>query len=64
MATHYQTYMATLNRVRLSELIDFYAMESRLQQAKPSLVVHPLTGQFYAPVDTSRRRLSLNGTHA
>ena len=62
MTTHYQTYMSTLNRVRLAELIDFYAMESRLQQAKPSLVVHPLTRQFYPLAATSPRQLSVNGT--
>ncbi len=47
MSSHYQAYVSNFNRVRLSEIIDFYALQLRVAQARPSLVVNPLTSQFY-----------------
>lgn len=47
MPTHFKTYVANFNRIRLSEMIDFHAERARMQQLKPSLVVHPWTGRFY-----------------
>ena len=47
MASHYQNYVSNFNRVRLSELIDYYALQSRIELARPSLVVNPLTSLPY-----------------
>ena len=47
MPSHFKTYVANFNRIRLSEMIDFHADQARLSRMKPSLVVHPWTGKFY-----------------
>lgn len=47
MPTYFNSYVANFNRVRMSELIDFHAEVARRNNVKPSLVVHPWTGQFY-----------------
>lgn len=47
MASHFQNYVSNFNRVRLSEMIDFYARQTRLDNARPSLVVNPLTALPY-----------------
>ena len=49
MPTHFKSYVATFNRIRMSELIDFHAERARMQHLRPSLVVHPWTGAFYEP---------------
>jgi hypothetical protein len=48
MHSQFQIYVANLNRVNFVELVDFYANQRRLANARPSLVTHPLTGEFYA----------------
>lgn len=47
MASHFQNYVSNFNRVRLSEMIDFYARQTRIENARPSLVVNPLTALPY-----------------
>lgn len=51
MPSHFKTYVANFNRIRLSEMIDFHADQARLNRMKPSLVVHPWTGKFYEPAE-------------
>lgn len=53
MPSHFKTYVANFNRIRLSEMIDFHADQARLSRMKPSLVVHPWTGKFYDPVESA-----------
>ena len=48
MPTHFQFYVANFNRVRLNELIDYHEAQGRITRAVPSLVVNPLTRQFYS----------------
>lgn len=47
MSSSYQIYVANFNRVRISEMIDYYATSARLSRATASLIANPLTGQFY-----------------
>jgi hypothetical protein len=49
MPSHYKSYVANFNRVRMSEMIDFHFEQLRVRSMKPSLVVHPLTGRSYDP---------------
>lgn len=48
MPSHFQFYVANFNRVRLNELIDYHEAQGRISRAVPSLVVNPLTRQFYS----------------
>jgi hypothetical protein len=47
MSPQFQRYVANINRVSLGALIDYHEAQSRLARAKPSLIVQPLTGEFY-----------------
>jgi hypothetical protein len=47
MSSNYQIYVANFNRMRISEMIDYYATTARMSRATASLVANPLTGQFY-----------------
>jgi hypothetical protein len=47
MASHFQTYVANFNRVRMGEMIDFHIERERMAAARASLVVNPLSGRFY-----------------
>lgn len=62
MPSHFDVYIGNLNRIRLSEMIDYYAMQARLERAKPSLVVQPLTGAFYGAAQAASTYASMNGT--
>ena len=50
MQSHYNRYFSNINRIRLSEMIDFYSLQERIARARPSLVANPLTGETYGPV--------------
>ncbi|NOT71778.1 MAG: hypothetical protein HOP09_11020 [Hyphomicrobium sp.] len=63
MPSHFQVYLGNLNRVRLSEMIDFYAMQARIDRAKPSLVFQPLTGRCYSYDGIAAPQPSMNGTN-
>ena len=47
MASHFQNYVTTLNRIRLSEMIDHYAIQYRAVRLQPSLVFNPVTNRCY-----------------
>jgi hypothetical protein len=54
MPSQFQRYVANINRVSLGALIDYHEAQGRLARAKPSLIVQPLTGEFYgAPRSTA-----------
>lgn len=48
MASHFQNYVTNLNRVRLSEMIDHYAIQSRAVRLQPSLIFNPVTSRCYS----------------
>ena len=48
MPSHFQTYAANFNRLRLSQMLDNHEFQGRLSRSKASLIVNPLTGSFYA----------------
>lgn len=48
MPSHFQSYAANFNRVRLHELIDHHATLARHSRVRPSLIVNPLTGRPYS----------------
>lgn len=50
MASHFQNYVSNLNRVRLAELIDHHELQGRIDKARPSLIVNPLTSVIYGGV--------------
>ena len=54
MPSHFQTYAANFNRVRMSEMIDYHIIQARMGRAKPSLVVNPLTGVFYETTNAAQ----------
>jgi hypothetical protein len=47
MSPQFQRYVANINRFSLGALIDYHEAQGRLERAKPSLIVQPLTGEFY-----------------
>ncbi len=47
MATNLDHYSANLTRWRRAQLLDRLILEHRLAQARPSLVINPLTLQAY-----------------
>lgn len=48
MSSHFQTYAANFNRMRLIELIDHQATLARYARARASLIANPLTGRPYS----------------
>ncbi len=48
MSSHFQSYVANFNRMRLNELIDHHATRARYAQARASLIANPLTGRPYS----------------
>jgi hypothetical protein len=54
MPSHFNTYVANFNRVRLGELIDYHETQMRMSRARASLVVNPLSRQFYGNSDASK----------
>jgi hypothetical protein len=48
MPSHFNVYVANFNRVRLGELIDYHETQARMARATASLIVNPLTLEFYA----------------
>ena len=48
MGPHYKSYVTNLNRVRLSEMIDHHALQSRAGRLQPSLIFNPVTKRCYS----------------
>lgn len=48
MTPYFRSYVLNLRRIRLAELVDHHATRLRHSRARPSLVVHPLSGLPYA----------------
>ncbi|AGK58035.1 hypothetical protein HYPDE_31803 [Hyphomicrobium denitrificans 1NES1] len=47
MTPHFRSYVSNLLRIRFAELVDHHATVLRHGRARPSLIVHPLTGLPY-----------------
>ena len=54
MSTHFKSYMANFNRIRMAELIDDLNADGNAEAFRASLVVNPRTG---LPYDRSQDEL-------
>ncbi len=52
MTSHFNVYVANFNRVRLGELIDYHETQSRIARARASLIINPLSREYYSGHNT------------
>ena len=48
MPSHFQNYVTNFNRIRMSELIDHYALQARTTSLQASLIFNPVTNRCYS----------------